>query len=173
MIIDIVRHTPAWVWLLLAALLALGVWQMQTRQVKRARLWVLPLVLGGLGLSATAMSFRPATPALAAWALALALGVTLGRRLPPPAGARWDTAGRTLLLPGSIGPLLLIVTIFMLRYTSSVALALHPAWREAPGVALPLAAVYGAIGGLLLGRTLGLLPRTAATIRADVHDRHA
>jgi hypothetical protein len=173
MVIDILRHTPAWVWLLLAALLALGVSQLRTRRVSRRRLWVLPVVLCSLGVSATAMSFRPATPALAAWATALAAGVMLGRRLRPPADACWDTTGRTLLLPGSAGPLLLMIAIFTLRYASGVALALHPAWREAPHVALPLAALYGAIGGMLFGRTLGLLPGAAATIRTDVHDRHA
>jgi len=97
----------------------------------------------------------------------------LGRRLPPPAGARWDAAGRSLRLPGSALPLLVIVTIFALRYSVGAALALHPAWRAAPAVALPLAAAYGASAGVLLGRVLALLPRGATTIAADAHDRPA
>lgn len=167
MAVEIVRHTPAWVWMLLAALLLLGASQLRERRVPRARLFVLPAVLLALGLSATATSFRPAASALGAWTLALAAGVTIGRRLPPPAGARWDAGGRTLRLPGSAGPLLWILAVFALRYAAGVALALHPAWREAPAVALPLAATYGAIAGLLLGRVLALWPRGATTIRAD------
>lgn len=173
MIIDILRHTPFWVWLLLAALLALGAAQLRTRRVSRARLFVLPAVLLLLGLSGTATSFQPPAPALAAWAMAVAAGVALGRRLPPAAGARWDAERRVLQLPGSAWPLVLILTVFMLRYTGSVALALHPAWREATAVALPMAAAYGAIAGLLLGRVVALLPRPAATMPADAHDQHA
>lgn len=172
MVIDILLHTPRWVWLLLAALLALGISQLRPRQVPRARLFVLPAVLLGLGLSATATAFQPAAPALAAWVLALAAGVQLGRRLPPPAGAQWDAARRTLWLPGSALPLALIVAIFALRYSGSVALAVHPAWRTLPAVALPLAAAYGLLGGVVLGRTLALLPRAAITMPADACDRH-
>lgn len=167
MAIEIVRHTPGWVWALLAALLLLGASQLRERQVPRGRLFVVPLVLLALGLSATATSFRPAAPPIAAWALALFAGAGLGRRLPPPAGAGWDAGGATLRLPGSAWPLLLILAVFALRYAAGVALALHPAWREAPTVALPLAATYGAIAGLVLGRVLALLPRGASTIRAD------
>lgn len=173
LLIEIVRRTPPWVWLLLAALLALGLSQLRTRTVSRARLLALPAALLGLGLFATATTFQPAALALAAWALALAGGAMLGRRLPPPAGARWDAAGRSLRLPGSALPLLVIVTIFALRYSVGAALALHPAWRAAPAVALPLAAAYGASAGVLLGRVLALLPRGATTIAADAHDRPA
>lgn len=173
MIIEVLRHTPGWVWLLLAALLALGISQLRARRVSRPRLFVLPAVLLALGVSATASSFQPAAPALAAWAAALAVGLMLGRRLPPPAGARWDDDGRVLQLPGSAWPLLLIVAIFALRYVGSVALAMHPAWRAAPAVALPLAAAYGGIAGLLIGRVLALLPRRLATMPAHAHDRHA
>jgi hypothetical protein len=171
--IEIVRNTPGWVWALLAALLALGASQLRARRVPRWRLFLLPAVLLALGLSATAASFRPAGPALAAWALALAAGAWFGRRQPPPAGARWDAEGRVLRLPGSAWPLVVILAVFTLRYAAGVALALQPAWRTSPSVALPLAAVYGAIGGTLLGRALALRPPAAPTIAPDGHPRHA
>ena len=68
--------------------------------------------------------------------------------------------------------LLLMMAVFALRCTASVALVLHPAWRTAPAVALPRAAACGAIAGALLGRVLALLPRPAATMPADAHDQH-
>lgn len=136
-VLGILHHTPPWVWVLLAALLVLGLSQLRTRSVSRTRLLVLPAVLVGLGLFATATSFQPAGPALAAWVLALAGGVMLGRQLPRPTGARWDASGRSLLLPGSALPLLVIMAIFALRYTAGVALALHPAWRSAAAASLP------------------------------------
>lgn len=157
MIIEILRHTPLWVWALATGLLLLGLSQLRTRRVTRQRLLLLPAVLTGLGLFSTAGSFEPAVPALAAWAAAFAAGVGLGLRLPWPAGAAWDAEGRQLQLPGSVLPLLLIATVFTMRYVGGVSLALHPAWRGAASVALPMAAVYGAVAGTLLGRVLALL----------------
>lgn len=156
-VLQVVRHTPLWVWALLAALLWLGASQLRARVVSRARLLVLPGVLVALGLVSSATSFTPASAALTAWLLAFAVGLGLASRITPPQGARWDAAGSRLQLPGSALPLLLIVAVFLLRYVGGVSLALHPQWREALSVALPLAAVYGAIAGALAGRTLALL----------------
>jgi hypothetical protein len=157
---EILRHTPPWVWLLLVALLALGASRLRTRRVSRPRLLLLPLALCAIGLLSTASNFTPATAALATWAAAFAGGHWMGRRMPLPAGLRWDAARRELQLPGSVLPLLLIVTLFTLRYAGTVSLVLHPDWRASPAVALPMAAAYGAIAGTLLGRVLGLLRAT-------------
>jgi len=173
MLIEIVRRTPPWVWVLLVALLALGLSRLRARRVSRAWLLALPAALTLLGLAAVVTTFLPPGPALAAWAAGLAAGTTLGRRLPRPPGAAWDTDRRTLWLPGSALPLAVIVVVFTLRYVGSVSLALHPAWREALGVALPMAAAYGAGSGLLVGRVLGLRPGAAATMRSDGLDCHA
>jgi hypothetical protein len=156
-ILQILQHTPRWVWAMLAALLALGALHLRARRVSRSRLLVLPAVLTLLGLLSTTSSFTPAAAALATWALAFAAGLALARRMPPPRGARWDTTGRTLQLPGSVLPLLLILAIFTLRYAGGVSLALHPQWSASLAAALPISGAYGAIAGSLVGRTLGLL----------------
>ncbi len=158
MLIDILRSTPPWVWALLLFLVALGAAQLRERRLSRARLVLLPALLGVLGLVSTATSFRVPLAALTAWAAALALGGLAGRRLLRPA-ARWDPATRTLLLPGSVLPLALILAIFTLRYAGSVALVLHPAWRASLAVALPMSAGFGALTGLFMGRAWGLLAR--------------
>ncbi len=159
---EILRRTPPWVWLLLAALLALGASRLRTRRVSRPRLLLLPLALCAIGLLSTASNFTPPHTALATWAAAFAAGLLLGRRMPLPAGLCWDAARRELQLPGSVLPLLMIATIFTLRYAGTVSLVLHPDWRDSAAVALPMAAAYGAIAGTLLGRVLGLLRATRA-----------
>jgi hypothetical protein len=158
MLFEIIRHTPLWVWLLLSALLALGASQLRQRRVAPARLLALPAALLALGLWSTASSFAAPLLPLLAWGVALAAGALLGRRLPPPAGTTWD--GARLRLPGSAIPLAVISVIFLLRYVGSIALVLHPAWRAANAVALPMAAAFGLIAGVLLGRSLGLLALT-------------
>lgn len=155
-IITILQHTPIWVWAMLAALSALGLSQLRPRRVAPLRLLVLPAVLLGLGLWSMGGAFVKLPLVALAWLLALAAGGALGWQLPRPAAARWLADERRLLLPGSVVPLLVILAIFSLRYASGVAMALHPEWRADGHVQLPLALLFGAISGLLAGRTLRL-----------------
>ncbi len=152
MILDILRHTPLWVWSLAAGLLALGLVQLRERRLPPWRMWLLPGVLLAMGLWSLSQSFASPWLAIAVWAKAVALAAAVARRMPPPAGLRRE--GTTLVLPGSALPLVIIGAVFTLRYAGGVALALHPAWRADTVVALSMAASYGAISGLLLGRTI-------------------
>ena len=156
MLIEIVSRTPPWVWFLFAALLALGLYQRRTRQVRPGQLLVLPLVLLALGLSSLFAAFTARPVLVAVWLSALGTATVLGLRLPPAAGTRWDAATGRLYLPGSWFPLVLILVIFSLRYTAAVSLALHPAWRQDLAVQVPLCLAFGALSGLFLGRALGL-----------------
>ena len=156
MLIAILSHTPVWVWALLAALVALGLWQRRERRVRPAQLLALPLALLGLGLWSMAPGFVAQPLAALLWLLAIVAFGWLGRRLPRPAAARWLADEGRLFLPGSWVPLLLIVCIFSLRYAVGVGQGLHPEWRNLAQVQWPLAAVFGALSGLFLGRALGL-----------------
>ncbi len=166
MLMQILLHTPWWVWTLLCALLALGLWQRRSRHVAPPRLLILPLALLGLGLWSMAPGFLALPWTAALWALALVFSTALGRRLPPPRGTRWLASTRRLRLPGSWLPLLLIVTIFSLRYAAGVALALNPGWRDLASVQGPLALMFGGLSGVFMGRALGLLALTRPTMPA-------
>lgn len=159
---EIVRNTPVWVWPMLAALLALGVSQLRTRRVGRTRLMVLPLVLAMLGLASALTTFAAVHAAQLAWGLSLAGSAYAASRLVRTGRASWDAAAGELRLPGSWLPLALIVTLFTLRYSAAVALAMHPAWRSAPEVLVPLATAYGLLAGGFLGRAFALLRLTQA-----------
>jgi len=156
MFLQIVLHTPAWVWVLLAALVALGVAQSRPRAVHPLQLLALPLALLGLGLSSLLPAFVSLPVLAAVWAGALGLGLRAGLWLPVASTTRWDGARKRLHLAGSWLPLVVILVIFSLRYTAAVSLALHPAWRQDLAVQLPLCLAFGALSGLFLGRALGL-----------------
>jgi hypothetical protein len=138
----------------------LGLWQTRSRNVARAQLMALPLALLALGLWGMAPGFVAQPGAAAGWLLALGAGLAAGLRLRAPAGARWQPEKQRLHLPGSWLPMALIAVIFSLRYGMGVAMALHPAWRSDLQVQLGAGALYGLIGGLLLGRAAGLLRLT-------------
>jgi hypothetical protein len=163
MIVQIITHTPLWVWGLLCALLVLGALQSRPRQVARWQLLALPLALLLLGLWSMAPAFVTQPWAAALWLLSLAVGARLGLRLSRHTAARWLPEVQRLQLPGSWLPMLLIVSIFLLRYVTNVAMAMHPQWRTLWQMQAPLAVAFGALSGLFLGRALGLLSLTRGT----------
>lgn len=165
MLLQILTHTPVFVWALLAGLIALGVAQSRERRVAPARLLALPALMLGLG----AWSLAPGMAALPlvalVWVAALTLGTAGGLRAPQQPGTAWLANVGRFQLPGSWIPMGFILVIFVLRYTSSVALVMHPAWRGTLAVQAPLALVLGLITGLSIGRTLALF-RLARVTRA-------
>jgi hypothetical protein len=162
MILTILRFTPAWVWLLLAALVALGVAQLRPRSLTRTRLLGLPAALLALGLLSALPGFvqRPATAVL--WAAAALAAARFGRRL-APRDARYDPSTARWQVPGSALPLVLILCIFSVKYAVAVAWALNPAWRDATVSLSAVALLYGGFSGLFAGRAWALLQRAAPT----------
>ena len=157
MMLMILSHTPIWVWMLLALLLALGLWQQRDRNVRRGQLLALPLALLVLGLWSMAPGFVALPLAAVCWLVSISAFVWLGTRLPRAAAARWLPEQRRLFVPGSWVPMLLIVSSFSLRYATGVGHGLHPEWRGQLQVQVPLALVFGALSGLFLGRAIALL----------------
>lgn len=166
MLIEILKHTPAWVWLLLSALLALGVVQMRPRSVRRWQPALLPLALLALGLSSLLPSWQQVPWSLPVWAAALLLAARAGRRWLAPSGVHWDATLQRLHLPGSTLPLLMVAIIFPLKYSVGVYSAMHPLQAHAPGfvtgVALLSGLLTGLLTGLLAGRTWALLSMARA-----------
>lgn len=152
-LIQILRHTPLWVWGLLAGLLALGISQLRDRTASLVRVSLLPLAMTIFSVSGT-FSALGGTPhramSIVAWLIAAALAFALlarGRNT-----AQYDPARRLYLLPGSVVPLLLILGIFLVKYVVGVDLAMEPQLvRETPYV-LCVAALYGAFTGIFVGR---------------------
>lgn len=172
LIIEILKGTPAWVWALLAALVALGLWQGRDRRVRPGRLLLLPLALLGLGLWTVMPSWRAQPLAALVWAGAWSAGIAAGRQLPLRAGAAWDATTQRLHLPGSRLPMVVILAVFLLRYAAGVTAVIEPTLARSAGFVMTLAIVSGTISGLLLGRTLRLLTlvprRHEVTIDAHV-----
>jgi hypothetical protein len=156
LLMQVLVHTPRWVFILFFVLLAFGISQLVARAASLMRVSVLPVVMVALSLHGVATAFASQGMALLAWALpaAAAAGLVLAR--PLPAGTRYDAATRSFALPGSALPLALMMGIFFTKYAVGVSLAMVPELARAGSFALAISALYGAFSGVFLGRAIRL-----------------
>jgi len=156
MLIDIIRHTPYWVWPVLALMLRRGYVLTRPQEVPLARLALLPAVFVLLSIGGMVSTFGARPDALLCWAAGLVLAAYEMQRRGAPEGARYLAETRRFAVPGSWLPLLLIVVAFALKYTVGVQLALHESLRHSSWLALGAGGSYGSLSGLFLGRALRL-----------------
>lgn len=158
-IVTVLKNTPSWVWGLLAALLALGISQVRTREVSLTRMSVMPLAMCAFSLWGTASAFG-SSPLLGwvllAWAVCAALMASLIGPRQAPAGTRYDAALRCFHVPGSLTPLALILGIFMTKYVVGVELAMQPGLAQDGQFTLVVGALYGLFSGTFAGRAARL-----------------
>ena len=156
MLKEILTHTPTWVFVLLAVLLALGIQQLFPRRVSLTRATVMPLAMTALSVSGVVSAFGAASAALVVWALGTVVAAALSLRRPLPSSTRYDAATRSFLVAGSAVPMAMILGIFSTKYAVGVGLALHPELALNAGFALAIGTLYGAFSGLFAARVLAL-----------------
>jgi hypothetical protein len=166
----IVRHTPFWVWIVLAVLVSIGVKQSFPRRLRLGRVTTLPLVFIALSFAGVVSTFPLDGTALLAWAAGVGVAASLGLQAGAPASARWLAAERAFELPGSWVPLALMLGIFVLRFAVAVMLALHPGLRGDAGFAALAGAGYGGFSGLFLGRAMALWQLARAPQTGSLHE---
>jgi hypothetical protein len=153
-LLDIVAHTPAAVWAVLAGLVLVGVRQMRGSRMSAGRVWLVPFVVGAASLAGALRGFAGAGELLtgACWAAGAALGFVSNRSLDLPRRVSANADG-SFTIGGSVAPLLLFVGVFLVRYVVNVALAIQPALSGNPEAAAAAAIAYGFTTGLLAARS--------------------
>ena len=111
MLLEILKRTPPWVFVLFAVLVFFGALQSRTRRISLARVAVLPVVLLGLALSGLLGTFGPNGLAIASWLTAVAAAVLLNRFAKWPRKVAYTTATRSFLVEGSWTPLVVMMLI--------------------------------------------------------------
>jgi hypothetical protein len=156
-IAQVVRHTPEWVWGLLLLLIVLGASQLRDHRLTRLRVALLPIGLGAYSAWGTVSLFGLHAGVLLAWAAAVGLAAWFSRTLAWAQGVRHDAASDRFDVPGSVWPLVLMLTVFGARYSVIVTLAFHRDWAAGAAFAAGVSAAYGVLTGLLAGRALYIL----------------
>ena len=156
MFIQIITHTPIWVWSILVVLLWVGLKQTLPRSVSLRRIAVLPLVMVSLSLAGTVTAFGAANHALLAWGAgaAIAAAVVMTRDLPQT--THYNAWTQQFQMPGSWTPLVLMMGIFVTKYAAGVALAMQPDLARDALFSQSIGALYGGFSGVFAGRALRL-----------------
>ena len=147
----VLSHTPVWVWAILVALVALGALQARDHVVTRRRLLIQPMTATALSLFAACTAFGLQAGVLASWVLGALIGAALIQRLRLPRRVQALADGR-FAIGGSWAPMLLLMTIFWLRYLIAASLAVMPALAHLALFATSAGVVYGVAAGMLAAR---------------------
>ena len=147
---------PVWVFVLLVALIALGVAQSLPRSVALRRTAVLPVVLLGVSMAGVVSTFGAVPAALAAWAAGVAASVVALHGRVDVKAVHYDPAQRRFELPGSWAPLALILGVFAVKFAVGMTLGRQPALASSLPLAVAASAAYGSFSGAFLGRAMAL-----------------
>ena len=162
MLQHIFSHTPLYVWAILGFLVYRGVLASRAREVSLRKLCIIPLVMLALSLSGVQGSFGLTGVAPFAWTAGALAGAALAWTLADTRKIVAIPERASVQRPGSWLPLILMMSIFCMKYAVAVTLAIAPAYAHAPGFMVPVCLAYGCFSGIFLG---GLL-RTMAVYRA-------
>ena len=162
--LTVLSRTPPWVWLILVALVALGLRQARDHGVSPTRLWIQPLVLSGLSLSGTVSAFGAQALPLVGWLAGVLLGAAANQHLRLPRQVQLLPDGR-LSIGGSWAPMALLMLIFWLRYAVAASLAVSPALAAVPIFVGMAGALYGAASGLFGARAWRALQQRGQGLR--------
>jgi hypothetical protein len=154
---QIVSHTPTWVFVLLAVLIALGVSQTRTRTVPRARALILPAAMILLSLAGIQSSFGLGLLPVACWGAALAAVTVIGVRWFRDDRVSYDAATARFQLPGSWMPLVVILAIFFAKYAFAVLRGFNAEVLTNAGFVAAVAAIFGLLSGYFAARAANLL----------------
>lgn len=152
-VLEVLRHTPPWVFLLFGYIAWMGVRGLQTRNLPLVRVWIMPIVFILMGVSGALARHQPAALAIPAWALGALIGAVPGA-LTSPRHIEYDRPAGRVRFRGSVFPLLRNLTIFGVQYVLAVAAA-----RGTAGLAVWAIAVSGVSAGYFLGWTAAFVAR--------------
>jgi len=168
MLIQILAHTPRWVFVLFAVLVWFGAKQLFAGTVSLAKITLMPVAMTGLAIYGVAGTFGDSPMALVGWAAAAMVLLSLVMQRPLPATTRFDAPSRTFHVAGSAVPLALFMGIFLTKYVVGVMLAMHLPLAHQFNFALGISALYGACTGIFVARSLRLWK---LAIHSDRNDR--
>jgi uncharacterized protein DUF6622 len=166
LLIEILKRTPSWVFVLFFVLLAAGYFQSKGRAVSRGKISILPVAMIGLSSYGVLSAFGITPVGLIFWVAGVGVAVWLGVKLAAPRGVTFSTETQSFSVPGSWFPLALMMAIFFTKYAVGVILARKLPVANAPVFAGSISFCYGFLSGIFLARALVIWRSAQRTTKA-------
>jgi len=160
LIVQILSHTPIWVYATFFVLLVFGLIQTRTRTVRKMPALLLPAGMLALSLAGIYTSFGFATLPLAAWGMAIASATLVGSTFFRDTRIHCTATDGTFFIPGSWVPLVVMMAIFVTKYVYAVMHAYNAAGIATPIFIGALSAIYGLLSGYFSSRAVHLIKLT-------------
>ncbi|HEY6527288.1 MAG TPA: DUF6622 family protein [Cellvibrionaceae bacterium] len=154
--LEILSHTPYWVFGLFIALVLLGLQQRKNRRVKMPLAFLLPLGMMVLSLIGVFSSFGLSFTPVVIWVVGLSLAASITARIFPVKGILYHAENNSFYIPGSAIPLLVIMAIFFTKYCVGVLHGMNPEALNSPTLKFLFALIYGLASGYFVGRSICL-----------------
>lgn len=154
---QILSHTPTWVFVLFVVLLAFGFMQTRSRNVNKFLAYLLPVGMVFLSLAGVQSSFGLTLVPVTLWAAGLALTTFIGYTFFRDTRVSFDPNRNAFYIPGGWVPLVVIMAIFFTKYTVAVMTSLKIDAASSPAFAIVLSLAYGCLSGYFSSRAANLL----------------
>lgn len=150
----ILRGTPVWVWILLIYLLSRGIKAMQGGTAPLSKLAIIPVVFAVWGIMHLVREPAAGWKTALAWAIGAAFGILAGIAIAARTRFTVDPAQKTVTLPGSIVPMILIVVTFASKFYVGFKLATSSGLGIDSPIVVFDGLISGAVAGIFAGRFL-------------------
>lgn len=164
-IVEVIRHTPTYVWGILATLVVLGSLQVRDQSIGRTRVLLLPIALGAYSLWGATSLFGLRAEVIAAWAVGIGAMLWAARWVNWPRRVEFQPERDAFSVGGSVVPLLAMLGVFAVRYVAAVALIMHPQWRTIASVDIAGGLGYGLLSGVFAMRARTILASAGTRMR--------
>ena len=154
MLQQIISHTPLYVWAILAFLMYRGYLASQDRETTLRNLCIIPGVMLALSLQGIVGKFGGSDASLLAWAAGAIASTALTWTLIDASRIAADRSKGTLHLRGSWVSLMLMMAIFVVKYSVAIVSAMHPALNQSTAFMLTICVLFGLFNGIFFGRLL-------------------
>jgi len=165
MIGKIISSTPLYAWLLLALLLWKGLRARKLHRISWKDTLIFPAIMVVWSFYSTYNNYD--VSAIIFWIVSFALGIGLGPLTLRNLRSVFDKKSKQIELSGSWIPLIILVSIFSLRYFLGVTYGMHPELRGTLSL-LIVENLAAAISGIFLGRVLELWRRYKNASHVDL-----
>lgn len=148
-IVQIISHTPIWVWIILIILVKRGLALQIDSPVSLAKSFIMPAIFILWGLDTIVTKFHYPLYLLIAYLLCLGLGACASLYI--YRNKRFYVQNTVLMQSGSKIPLIIMISNFCIKYCLNVLLSTHPSLYNVFGFNL----IYGIISGFTVGLFFG------------------